>query len=158
MRAALAVLNRLVADGVLAQYAIGGAMAEMFYAEPVVTYDLDVFVVLPRSGSLLTLAPLYGALAALGHPPQAELVMIEGIPVQFLPAPTALVEEALAGAQEIDVQGEPARVFRVEHLIAIAVQTGRPKDRERVARLLGQAAINRSLLEDICRRHQLPIP
>lgn len=49
MEKALAVLNELEQAGILGRYAIGGAMAATFYAEPVVTFDLDIFVVLPRS-------------------------------------------------------------------------------------------------------------
>ena len=40
------VLNRMRDDGVVADYAIGGATAVLFYAEPTRTYDLDVFVTL----------------------------------------------------------------------------------------------------------------
>lgn len=62
MRDALSILNRLQDDGVLGSYAIGGAMAAMFYAEPVTTFDLDVFVVLPQQRALLTLNPIQPAL------------------------------------------------------------------------------------------------
>ena len=34
----------------MAQYAIGGATAVLFYAEPTRTYDLDVFVTLQATG------------------------------------------------------------------------------------------------------------
>src|SRR5512139_2258433 len=45
----LQVLNGLERDGVILRYAIGGAMAATFYAEPVLTFDLDIFVLLPRT-------------------------------------------------------------------------------------------------------------
>ncbi len=41
---ALAVINRMKADGVIDKYAIGGAIGAMFYTEPSATYDLDVFI------------------------------------------------------------------------------------------------------------------
>lgn len=41
------VLNRLVEEGIIGRYAVGGALGAMFYAEPVSTFDLDIFVVLP---------------------------------------------------------------------------------------------------------------
>ena len=44
MEKTLQVLNALERNGVLSRYAIGGAMGATFYAEPVVTFDLDVFV------------------------------------------------------------------------------------------------------------------
>ena len=41
------VLNDMKSDGIIEDYAIGGGMAVLFYAEPTRTYDLDVFVLLP---------------------------------------------------------------------------------------------------------------
>lgn len=133
-------------------------MAELFYAEPVVTFDLDGFVSPPSDRGLLSSTPVYDALAARGYAARDECVLIEGVPVQFLPAPTALVEEALLDAREAQVDGETTRVFTVEHLIAVAIQTNRPTDRERVQRLLQLACVDRPRLEQICRRHQLKTP
>jgi hypothetical protein len=42
----LAVLARMKADGVVDDYAVGGAMAVSFWTEPVATQDLDVVVTL----------------------------------------------------------------------------------------------------------------
>ena len=46
MRQTLRVLNELESAGVLSRYVIGGAMAATFYVEPLLTFDLDVFVAL----------------------------------------------------------------------------------------------------------------
>src|SRR2546428_7112387 len=109
-------------------------MGATFYVEPLLTFDLDVFVVLPQTGSgLLTLAPLNEALRGRGDSKEEEgCVLIEGVPVQFLPAYNALLEEALREARETLYEEVSARVVRAEHLIAICLQTGRDKDRERV--------------------------
>jgi hypothetical protein len=48
MRRTLEVLNELEKESVFSRYAIGGAMAATFYTEPVLTFDLAVFVVLSR--------------------------------------------------------------------------------------------------------------
>jgi hypothetical protein len=66
MEKTLKVLNTLEHDGVIEKYAIGGAMGATFYIEPVLTFDLDIFVVLPQKGALLTRAPLYEALRMKG--------------------------------------------------------------------------------------------
>src|SRR5436190_15032210 len=156
METTLQVLNDLVRAGVVSRYAIGGAMGAMFYIEPVLTFDLDVFVVLPQThGGLLTLEPLYEALRARGYREENECVLIEGVPVQFLPAYNSLVEEALNQAQEILYEDVPARVLRSEHLVAICLQTGRSKDRERVRILREQAKLDQNFLADVLRRHQL---
>ena len=151
------MLNELEKHGVFSRYAIGGAMAATFYTEPFLTFDLDVFVVLPRTpGGLLTLAPVYDALRTRGYSEQEnECIRIEGVPVQFLPAYNTLVEEALNEAQEIMYEDVPARVLRSEHLLAICLQTGRSKDRERVRILREQAKLDQNFLADVLRRHQL---
>jgi len=153
----LQVLNEMERDGVFTRYAIGGAMAATFYVEPLLTFDLDVFVVLPQTlDGLLTLAPLYEALRARGYSEQEnECIRIEGVPVQFLPAYNALLKEALKEAQEIMYEDVPARVLRSEHLLSICLQTGRSKDRERVRILREQAKLDQNFLADVLRRHQL---
>jgi len=152
----LQVLNELEKEGVFARYAIGGAMGATFYTEPFLTFDLDVFVVLPRTpGGSLTLTPIYEALRARGYREEDECVLIEGVPVQFLPAYNSLVEEALNQAREIMYEDVPARVLRSEHLLAICLQTGRSKDRERVRILREQAKLDQNFLADVLRRHQL---
>ena len=157
MKRTLQVLNELEKQVVFSRYAIGGAMAATFYTEPFLTFDLDVFVVMPQTtGGLLTLAPLYDALRARGYSEQEnECIMIEGVPVQFLPAYNALLEEALNDAQEIMYEDVPARVLRSEHLLAICLQTGRSKDRERVRILREQAKLDQNFLADVLRRYQL---
>ena len=156
MERTLQILNELERDGVLGRYAIGGAMGATFYVEPLLTFDLDVFVVLPQTaGGLLTLTPLYEALRQRGYVEEAECVTIEGVPVQFLPAYNPLLEEALAEARETPYEQTTTRVLRPEHLAAICVQTGREKDRQRVRVFLEQAALDKEYLDSVLTRHDL---
>ena len=157
METTLQVLNDLERAGVVSRYAIGGAMGATFYVEPVLTFDLAVFVVLPQTGGLLTLAPLYEALRARGYHEDKECVNIEGVPVQFLPAYNALLEEALAEARETRYEATPTRVLRAEHLLAIALRTGRDKDRERVRLLREQASLDQTYLAAVLARHGLAL-
>ena len=62
------LLERLVAEGSLTQYAIGGATAAGFHGEPLATRDIDVFVFIdPVPGRLLvSLDPVFSRLADLG--------------------------------------------------------------------------------------------
>jgi hypothetical protein len=152
----LEVLNEMQRGGVISRYAIGGAMGATFYTEPFLTFDLDVFVILPLTpGGLLTLSSLYEALRVRGYTEEKQCVLIEGVPVQFLPAYNSLVEEALKEAQEIMYEDVPARVLRSEHLVAISLQTGRSKDRERVRILREQAKLDLNFLAGVLKRHQL---
>jgi hypothetical protein len=156
MERALQVLNSLEQEGIISHYAIAGAMGATFYAEPLLTFDLDIVVLLPQTESgLLSLSPLYEALRAKGYTEEGECVLIEGIPVQFLPAYNVLLEEALREARAMSYEKTTTRVLRLEHLLAICVQTGRTKDRERVRMLREQAQIDDAYLFQILRRHRL---
>jgi hypothetical protein len=157
VKRALEVLNELEKKGAFSRYAIGGAMGAIFYTEPFLTFDLDVFVVLPRTaGGLLSLSPIYDALRARGYTEgENECVVVEGVPVQFLPAYNSLIEEALNEAQDTTYENVPTRVLSSEYLVAIALQTGRTKDRDRVRILREQAQLDMDLLADILKRHQL---
>jgi hypothetical protein len=156
MKRTLQVLNELEHEGVILRYAIGGAMGATFYVEPLLTFDLDVFVILPQAaGNLLSLAPLYEALRSRGYAEEGECVLIEGVPVQFLPAYNDLLEEALREARETPYEEISARVVRAEHLIAICLQTGRDKDCERVRILREQAELDMNYLTDVLQRHGL---
>ena len=44
MKATLEVINQMQVDGVIDNYAIGGAVGATFYLEPVSTLGIDVFV------------------------------------------------------------------------------------------------------------------
>lgn len=156
MERTLQVLNELERDGIISRYAIGGAMGATFSVEPLLTFDLDIIVLLPETTTgLLTLAPLYEALRAKGYIEEGECVLIEGVPVQFLPAYNALLEEALREARDMSYQATSVRVLRAEHLAAICVQTGRLKDRERLRILREQVTLDGPYLNGILHRHHL---
>ena len=152
MKTALKVLNELVADKVIMDYAIGGAMGAMFYVEAVTTLDLDVFVVFNDDAGLLPLQPIYDALKAKGYEPdeqERECVNVAGTPVQFLPAFSPLLVEALEHAHSFDYEGTPAKVLEAEYLAAICVQTGRMKDRLRVQMFLALEGFDRGKFESL---------
>ena len=148
----------MVEEGVLEAYAIGGAMAAVFYIEPVATFDLDVSVLLPaaeRDQTSVTLARQTQWLARRGYSAAGEHVMIESVPVQLLPAYNPLVAEAVAASVERPLGQAKARVCRPEHLMAVLVQTGRPKDRARLQMFLEEAEFDRALLEELIDRYGL---
>ncbi len=156
MEKTLTVINRLEQEGLIGRYAIGGAVAATRYIEPVQTYDLDIFVVLPvLSSGLISLTPIYDYLTQRGYVPQGECIVIEGWPVQFLPVYNALTEEALAQAIEVEFGSTPTRVLSAEHLAAIMLETGRPKDHARLLQFFEFDALDRVALEDIIARHGL---
>src|SRR5437870_11732240 len=98
-------------------------MGAIFYTEPFLTFDLDVFA---RNGAAhenalhfnnakpaVTDRRYRDALRARGYTEENEneCVIIEGVPVQFLPAYNSLVDEALKQAREVIFEGVPTRVL-----------------------------------------------
>ena len=157
MRETLQYLRKMCETGVIGDYAVGGAMAATFYIEPISTFDLDVFVVLPSTPGdvLISLEPLYNHLRGAGFKEEKECVMIHGIPVQFLPAYNPLVEEALQNAVEMDYDGVKVPVFSAEHLAVIALQTGRGKDKARIQCFIESGILRNDKLTAILTRHGL---
>ncbi len=156
LKEVLAVINRMQTDGVFERYALGGAVAATFYLEPIATVDVDCFVSFGRApGRLISLKPIYDYLTTRGHQVQGEYLVIAGWPVQFLPPTGPVVEEALAEAAEMDVEGQPVRVVSAEHLAAIALQTGRPKDQARLVQFIEADALDMVRFTRILRDHGL---
>ncbi len=157
MRDTLEVINRMQSDGVIAKYAIGGAVGATLYLEPSATLDIDVFVILPaesKSG-LVSLSPIYEYLTALGCAIEREYIVIGTWPVQFLLPGNALEKESLDKALQVEVEGVPTWIMPAEHLVAIALQTGRAKDHARILQFLEQKAIDADKLERILAQHEL---
>lgn len=150
-------VNQMQAAGVIERYAIGGAVGATFYLEPVATLDVDIFITFKaEAGSLLvSLQPVFDYLRARGCGMQGEYMVIAGWPVQFLPPTSPLVENALREAVTRDVNGIPARVFTAEHLAAIALQTGRAKDKARVLQFVEAGALDAPRFQSIVVRHEL---
>ena len=86
---------------------------------------------------------------------EEEYIVISGWPVQFLPANGRLLEEALTEAVQVDVEGVPARVCSPEYLAAIALQTGRAKDKARLLQFVEAGVLDSARFEQLVDRHQL---
>jgi len=152
-------LNEMEAAGVIGKYAIGGAVATTFYpVEATRTEDIDIFVVL-KTGAGHPLEPLreiFSYLRGKGYVVDAlGYAVIGGWKVQFLPPTSPLDEEALAESVEHQLDGLPTRVFSLEHLTAIALKVGRPKDKERIIEFRKSASLDVQRLSEILTRHQL---
>lgn len=152
-------LNALRDEGIVGAYALGGATAVLFYAEPTRTYDLDVFVILPdaQSALLTSLQPLYEWAHRRGFTEQAEHILVHGVPVQFLPAHNLLAEEAIATARTLEYEGVSVRVVGPEHLAALAFQAGGRRRAERAWQLIESGGFDRALLKELVGRHRIQV-
>jgi hypothetical protein len=165
LRSTIEVVKKLAEQGVVKRYAIADAVAALNYIQPTLTEDLDILVSVDdfqqHKSGLLLLTPIETALAKMGYTERADVgIMIDGWPVQFLPAASPLDEEALDLATELDIgiAGAPplkARCLRAEHVVATALKTGRLKDLARVEAFLSQEAVDLGALRSVLQRHGL---
>lgn len=155
MEKALNVISNMHKEGVLKEYAIGGAIATIYYTEPFATDDVDIFFIPPEEQGLLVLTPFYEFCTKKGYKTYKEYILIGETPIQFLPAATALEKEAVQHAVPVKYKKIQVNILRPEYLIAICLRVFRLKDREKIVRLLEQTEINKKLLSDILVRHGL---
>jgi hypothetical protein len=157
MKETFAVLNQMVADGAIDNYALAGAVGAMFYVEPFSTHDIDVLIVIPETeGKLIAELPGWKYLSSRGYSEiRGEGIVVEGWPVQFLPVSNALEHEAYLNATNQTLDNVTVRVVQPEHLVAMMLKVGRLKDFARIQMFLSQDAINSEVLEDILQRYDL---
>ena|SRR3989338_1329026 len=157
MKETLKVLNSLKDRALIDDYAIGGGIAAIFYTEPIFTYDLDIFVIVrpEPKGEIISLVSIYDYLVSKGYTWKGEHIVIEGLPVQFIPAESGIEKEAVDNARDVNYSGVKTRILSAEYLIAIALKVGRRKDFEKVTRLFDQSKIDKSALEKILKKHNL---
>src|SRR5882724_7540816 len=153
----LRAANELVSAGLIEDYALGGALAAIYYVEPFTTYDADIIFVATDSTLSAGIPAIYSHLQSKGWRVEREHLLVNDFPVQFLAA-SGLTEEAVRNATPIEYEGVPAKVFRPEHIIAIAASVGRNKDLARIDQMLEQAEIDRTRLDDILARYNLSLP
>jgi hypothetical protein len=84
--------------------------------------------------------------------------LVEGWPVQFLPAASELEQKSLAETIEkpIDADGSVyAKFLSAEHVVAAAFSLGRLKDLARIEMFLDQAELDRARLASMVRAYGL---
>jgi hypothetical protein len=153
----LRAANGLVAAKLIEDWALGGALAAIYYVEPFTTYDADIFFIPADKGLTSGIPAIYAHLQAQGWQVEREHLLVRGFPVQFLAA-SGLTGEAVREAERIEFEGVPAKIFSAEHVVAIAASVGRPKDKARIEQLLQQADLDKTRLEKILQRHKLKLP
>jgi len=156
MEKAIKIVNELQRRRLIKKYAIGGGIATIYYVEPILTYDLDIFFIQPEEEKeIMSISSIYDFLETKGYKPHKEHIIIEDLPVQFLPAYNELIREAIENAVEVKYKKTKTRIFRAEYLVAIMIQTSRPKDKERMIKILDEAEIEKGYLTKILRKYGL---
>ncbi len=149
------LLNAMRGAGVIADYALFGATAQMRYSEAVATLDADVLVALPSADRLDLLTPVYDFCKKCGYMPEGEAIRVGSWPVQFIPVFSPLTREALEQAETVDFEGVALRVVRADHLAVIALSAGRAKDFARILALFESGSVTPGEVAALAQRHEL---
>ncbi len=158
MEAVCRILGELVEEGILEDYAIGGATAAGFHGEPFATRDIDVFAFIsqPSNSLLITLDPLYARLAEKGFSEfDEEGILIHDYPVQFICPSPGLEMEAVKMAMVMCWKDLELKIISPEYLAAIALKVGRSKDRARLIYLFELPVFDRKVFTEIVMKYQL---
>lgn len=156
-RDVIRTVEAMRADGVISQYAVGGAVAFIVWDEPVATGDVDVIVLVPQETNALDpLRPVLDWLAAHSVRLDGEHAIIAGVAVQFLPAWNSLVIEGVREAAAVPYEGASLRVLRPAYLVAswrMDPSADTFPRRERAARLLEAGLVTNDEIDTLIRRH-----
>lgn len=155
MRELAQLLNDMQAAGVIENYALFGAMAQMRYTEAVATLDADVLVAVPSPERIDVLAGIYEFCSRRNFAVEGEAIQVGAWPVQFVPGFSSLTREAMEQAETADFEGVPLRVVRADYLAVIALSVGRAKDYARILALLEALSVTRDQIAGLAARHGL---
>jgi predicted nucleotidyltransferase len=145
---ALATLNELKEKEIIKDYAIGGGWAVIYHGVPYTTYDVDIFVMLKDESDYHR---LYDHFREKGNRIEDVYIYIGDMPIQFLPNYIKpLFNETIEQAHEIEIEGIPSKVARVEHLIVLALDAFRTTDKYRIIQL--QEKANSDFLDKLLER------
>src|SRR3954468_16970808 len=92
--------NELVSAGLIEDYALGGALAAIYYVEPFTTYDANIVFIAEDKTLSAGIPGIYGYLQAKGWRVEREHLLIKDFPVQFLAA--SGLTEAVRNAKQIE--------------------------------------------------------
>jgi hypothetical protein len=149
------VIDKMYQEGVLKDYAVGGAVATIYYTEPFATKDIDIFFIPVEKEKIILLTPFYEFLLKKGYKTYKEYIMIGETPIQFIPVASELEREAVEKAISVKYRNIQIKILRPEYLIAIFLEVYRPKDKDKMIKLLEQAKIDKTFLQDILAKHNL---
>ena len=149
------LLNGMREAGLVNDYALFGAAAQMRYTEAVATLDADVLITMSAPAGLDVLEPIYTYCRARGYTAEGEAVRVGAWPVQFIPVFSPLTQEAVNRADTADFDGVPFRVVRAVYLAVMALSVGRAKDLARVLALIESGAVTCDDIDALAARHGL---
>lgn len=149
------LLNEMRSEGIIKDYALFGAVAQMRYTEPVATLDADVLVAVQAPDGLDLLSEIYTFCSTRGCTTEGESILVGAWPTQFIPTFSPLTQEALEQAETVDFEGTSFRVVGAAYLAVIALSVGRAKDFTRILALMESGSVTRKEISHLAAKHGL---
>ena len=142
------VLNNLKRRRIIRDYVLIGGVAATAYMEPVFTEDLDVVVMVDTDEEYLH---LFQAVSSYPDGMDGTHHILGGVPVQIFPSTVKpLYDDALGNARRVRVGNLLVKVASPEHLVLLALEAFRERDRFRITALL--PLTDPSILNGLMRR------
>jgi hypothetical protein len=154
----LNILADMQAENIIKDFAIGGAVAAILHYEPISTVDLDIFFFFSekQSGLIPSLDKIYDYAKGKGFEFDSEFINIYGWLVQFVESShNQLWIEAIENADTFETAGIKFSVIGKEHLTAMWILAGRPKDYKKIEMFIEADFLNFDKLTDILTRYNL---
>ena len=152
------VLDDMQGIGIIADYAIGGAVAAILHNEPISTIDLDIFFFLAEqpTGLILSLEKIYNYAREKNFSFDKDFINIHGSLVQFVEASlSALWTEAIQNADIMTIDNRAVKVIGKEHLAAMWILAGRRKDIRKIEMFDEAQIMDAEILYEILSRFDL---
>jgi len=149
------LLNEMLEESIISNYAIFGAVAQMRYTEAVMTMDMDILVALPQDAGLIVLSGIYAFCRARGYLPVGDAVRVGDWPVQFIPAFNKLTEDAMLNAEPAEIDDISVRVVTPVYLAVIALSVGRAKDYARILALVEEGVVSNEEIQTLSGKYDL---
>ncbi len=102
--------NELVSAGLIEDYALGGALAAIYYVEPFITYDADIIFVANDKTLSAGIPAIYSHLQSKGWRVEREHLLVKDFPVRFLAA-SGLTEKPCAKQNQSNMEAFLQRYF-----------------------------------------------
>lgn len=149
------LLNEMRSEGIIKDYALFGAVAQMRYTEPVATLAADVLVAVQAQDRLDLLGEIYAFCFARGYTTEGKSILVGVWPTQFIPNFSPLTQEALNQAETVDFEWTSFRVVGASHLAVIALSVGRAKAFTRILALIESGSVTRKEISHLAAKHDL---
>ncbi|MBI3600607.1 MAG: nucleotidyltransferase [Nitrospinae bacterium] len=151
------LLEQMEKEGILSRWAIGGSIGVMFYTEPYLTKDIDIFVyVEPTRSGLINMNYIYDWLKDKGYSKfEGHSIIAEDWLVDFISAKEGLIDEAVVKCNKFKIDNIVLNVISPEYLIAMALESGRRQDYAKIEKILQQSKINKNKFTRILKKFGL---